>query len=79
MNEGQGDWYQEESLIRVGNLPIYRTMIWQGDLLKGFVLLGDTSQCGVLTALIKAGRPLTQAEKKLTMGKRGTLAVGMMK
>ena len=79
MNEGQGDWYQEESLIRVGNLPIYRTMIWQGDLLKGFVLLGDTSQCGILTALIKAGRPLTQAQKKLTMGKRGTLAVGMMK
>lgn len=79
MNEGQGDWYQEESLIRVGNLPIYRTMIWQGDLLKGFVLLGDTSQCGILTALVKAGRPLTQAQKKLTMGKRGTLAVGMMK
>ena len=79
MNEGQGDWYQEESLIRVGNLPIYRTMIWRGDLLKGFVLLGDTSQCGILTALIKAGRPLTQAQKKLTMGKRGTLAVGMMK
>jgi len=79
MNEGQGDWYQEESLIRVGNLPIYCTMIWRGDLLKGFVLLGDTSQCGILTALIKAGRPLTQAQKKLTMGKRGTLAVGMMK
>jgi len=79
MNEGQGGWYQEENLIKVGNLPFYRTMIWQGDFLKGFVLLGDTSQCGVLTALIKAGRPLTQTQKKLAMGKRGTLAVGMIK
>ena len=78
VNKGQGDWNQEESLNNVGNLPIYRSLIWQGDLLKGFVLLGDTSQCGVLTALIKTGRHLTPTQKKLTTGKRGTLAVGMM-
>ena len=77
-NKEQGDWEQKESLKMTGEMPIYRSLIWQGDVLKGFVLVGDTSQCGVLTGLIKAGRPLTQAQKKLTMGKRGTLAVGIM-
>jgi len=47
--------------------------------LKGFVLIGDTSQGGVLTAFVKSGRSLSQAQRKLTMGKRGTLAVGMIK
>jgi NAD(P)H-nitrite reductase len=78
-NMDSGDWEQAEDLSMTGAAPNYRKLIWQGDLLKGFVLLGDTSQCGVLTALIKAGRPLTQAQKKLTLGKRGTLAIGMMK
>jgi len=39
--------------------------------------VGDTSQCGVLTAIIKASRPLTQAQKNLTLGKRGTLVVNI--
>ena len=73
------DWNQEEILKMVGDKPNYRKLIWQGDILKGFVLLGDTSQCGVLTGLIKAGRPLNQAQKNLTLGKRGTLALSMMK
>jgi len=77
-NKDHGDWYQEETLNTVNNLPVYRNMIWQGDCLKGFVMLGDTSQCGVLTTLVKAGRPLTQDQKELTIGKRGTLRVGMM-
>jgi len=73
------NWTQEEDLKMVGDKPNYRKLIWQGDLLKGFVLVGDTSQCGVLTGLIKAGRPLTQAQRNLTLGKRGSLAVGMIK
>jgi len=77
--KGQGDWGQEESLKIVKNIPIYSNLLWQGNILKGFVLVGDTSQCGVLTALVKAGRPLTLEQKNLTKGKRGTLAVGMMK
>jgi len=76
-NKEQG-WTQEESQNSAGDMPIYRSLIWQEDILKGFILVGDTSQCGILTALVKAGRSLTQAQKKLTMGKRGTLAVGMM-
>ncbi|OLN32030.1 NAD(P)/FAD-dependent oxidoreductase [Desulfosporosinus metallidurans] len=78
-NNDPGDWDQEETLKMVGDKPNYRKLIWQGDILKGFVLLGDTSQCGVLTGLIKTGRPLTQAQKNLTLGKSGTLAVGLMK
>ena len=78
-NNRPGDWNQEEDLKMVGDRPLYRKLIWQGDLLKGFVLVGDTSQCGVLTALIKAGRPLTQAQKKLALGRRGTLAIGMIR
>jgi len=78
-NQEQGEWEQVESQKMTGNLPLYRSLIWQGNILKGFVLVGDTSQCGVLTGLVKAGRPLTQAQKNLTMGKRGTLVVGMMK
>lgn len=79
--KGLGDsaWTQEESQTMIGDLPIYRSLIWQGDILRGFVLVGDTSQCGVLTGLVKAGRALTPAQKKLTLGKRGTLAVGMMR
>ena len=78
-NEEQRDWAQEESQKLIGDLPIYRSLIWQGDVLKGFVLVGDTSQSGVLTGLVKSGRSLTQDQKKLTHGKRGTLAVGMMR
>ena len=76
---GLGNWKQEEGLKMLDDRPLYCSLIWQGDFLKGFVLVGDTSQCGVLTALVKAGRPLTQDQKNLTMGKRGTLAVRMMK
>lgn len=76
---GQGNWKQEEGLKMLDDRPVYCSLIWQGDFLKGFVLVGDTSQCGVLTALVKAGRPLTQDQKNLTMGKRGSLAVRMMK
>lgn len=78
-NETLGNWVQEESQKMIGNLPNYRSLIWQGDVLKGFVLVGDTSQSGVLTGLVKSGRPLSQAQRMLTMGKRGTLAVGMMR
>lgn len=99
------NWEQEENLKMVGDMPIYRKLIWQRNvsgltpnspqtqalrevnnssltpiyILKGFVLVGDTSQGGVLTAIIKAGRPLTLAQRKLTLGKRGHLAVGMIK
>ena len=77
-NGDQGDWYQEENLKMIRNLPVYRNLVWQGDILKGFILVGDTSQVGVLTALVKSGRPLTQVQKNLAIGKRGTLAVGLL-
>ena len=78
VNTDQGHWHQEETLKMLGDLPAYRNLIWQGNILKGFILVGDTSQCGVLTALVKSGRSLTQTQKNLTTGKRGALAVGML-
>ena len=78
-NNPPRDWNQEEDLKMVANIPHYRKLIWQGDILKGFILVGDTSKCGVLTALIKADRPLSPDQKKLTLGNRGTLAIGMIK
>jgi len=78
-NKDAGDWDQEEDLKIAGDKPNYRKLVWQGDILRGFVLVGDTSKCGILTALIKAGRPLTRVQKNLTLGKRGALAVGIMK
>ncbi|SPF52959.1 NAD(P)H-nitrite reductase [Candidatus Desulfosporosinus infrequens] len=59
------------SLTPIQDSPLY--------ILKGFVLIGDTSQGGVLTALVKAGRPLTLAQRKLALGRRGQLAVEIIK
>lgn len=78
VNTDQGHWHQEETRKMLGNLPAYRNLIWQGNILKGFILVGDTSQCGVLTSLVKYRRSLTQTQKNLTIGKRGALAVGML-
>jgi len=76
---GQENWSQAETLKMVGGVPIYSKLLWQGTILKGFVLVGDTSQCGVLTALVKTGRSLSKTEMDLAMGKRGTLLVGISK
>lgn len=58
-----------------GYKPDYRCLVWLGTVLKSFILMGDTSQAGILTALLKIGRPFSQAEKALAMQKRGSLAV----
>lgn len=93
-NKESGDWEQDENLKMMEDMPIYRKLIWERNnssltpslpsslpiyTPKGFVLIGDTSQGGVLTALIKAGRPLTLAQRQSAMGKRGTLAVDMIR
>lgn len=77
-NKDQGEWHQTEDFKIVKNMPVYQNLIWQGHVLMGFALIGNTSQCGVLTALVKSGRPLTDIQKKMSRGKRGTLAVSMM-
>ncbi|KLU67290.1 hypothetical protein DEAC_c05020 [Desulfosporosinus acididurans] len=73
-----GGWEEESSQRIIDGRTIYQKLIWQGDVLKGFILVGDTSQCGVLTALVKSGRPLTRAQKKVALGKRGTLAAELI-
>ncbi|WP_088186987.1 FAD-dependent oxidoreductase [Desulfosporosinus sp. FKA] len=75
---GTGDWEEELAQRIIDGRTIYQKLIWQGDVLKGFILVGDTSQCGVLTALVKSGRPLTRAQKNVALGKRGTLATELI-
>lgn len=73
-----GDWEEELAQGIIDGRTVYQKLIWQGDVLKGFILVGNTSQCGVLTALIKSERPLTQAQKKVALGKRGSLAAELI-
>ncbi|AFM39332.1 NAD(P)H-nitrite reductase [Desulfosporosinus acidiphilus SJ4] len=72
------DWEEEESQRFIDGKTIYQKLIYQESILKGFLLVGDTSQCGVLTALIKSGRPLTNNQKEIALGRRGTLAIELM-
>lgn len=37
----------------------YQSLIWQGDYLKGYVLIGSPEQAGILTAFLKAQEPLS--------------------
>jgi len=71
------EWEQAETQKAIGDMPIYRKLIWHQNMLKGFVLVGDTSQGGVLTALVKSGRPLTQVQKLSAMNKPGHFAASM--
>ncbi|KLU63555.1 NADH-dependent phenylglyoxylate dehydrogenase subunit epsilon [Peptococcaceae bacterium CEB3] len=54
--------------------PRYQRLVWQGEKLKGFVLLGDTERAGLITALIQSGQPLsTDVRKVLWSGKRSSI------
>lgn len=77
-NEPHNHWSQDESLSMIDGRPSYQCLIWQGNVLKGFTLMGETSQGGILTALLKAGRPFSHGEKVLARTKRGSLAVGQI-
>lgn len=37
--------------------PVYRRLVFKNDILKGCVLVGDTSRAGILTTLIREGKP----------------------
>lgn len=51
------DWEIEESLkFRPNGLPTAERFIWQGNLLKGYVLVGDVSRAGILTRRILEGK-----------------------
>lgn len=77
LSQSKGDWTQEERFKLLSGRPTYQSLIWQDDVLKGFVLLGDTAQAGVLTNLVKEGRPLSPNLRRLASERRGGLAGGL--
>lgn len=65
-------WRVEELRVRDawGRLN-YQRLVWQGELLKGFVLVGNTERAGILTAFIQYGRALSEPVRQtLGSGKR---------
>lgn len=62
---------EEQSLRDAWGRPNYQRLVWQGEALKGFVLVGNTERAGMLTALIQSGRPLPEPVRQtLRSGKR---------
>ncbi|MHB1405161.1 MAG: NAD(P)/FAD-dependent oxidoreductase [Desulfitobacteriaceae bacterium] len=83
-SEGRGDpqlppWRAEDLRLREApGYPNYQRLIWQGEVLKGFVLVGNTERAGMLTALIQAGQPLSERVRKiLWSGKRSGIFLSL--
>jgi len=58
-------WSCEERCRRQpGELPSYQRLIWQGNILKGYVLIGSPERAGILTALIQTQRSLSPTDQK---------------
>jgi NAD(P)H-nitrite reductase large subunit len=47
---------------------LYRKLIFRGDALVGAILIGDVASGGVLTSLVKSGRPITLPRERLLRG-----------
>ncbi|AGA68185.1 NAD(P)H-nitrite reductase [Desulfitobacterium dichloroeliminans LMG P-21439] len=61
----------EDTLTWQVNEDSYQSLIWQGDYLKGYVLIGHPEQAGILSALIQAREPLSPAIRQhIRAGKR---------
>ena len=81
---GQGDpqlppWRAEDLRLRdAPGHPNYQRLVWQGEALKGFVLVGNTERAGMLTALIQAGQPLSERVRQaLRSGKRSGIFLSL--
>jgi nitrite reductase (NADH) large subunit len=60
----QNAWDIEVVLKYLPNgMPVFERYVWQGNVLKGYVLLGDTSRAGILTRHVQEGREITRGRK----------------
>jgi nitrite reductase (NADH) large subunit len=66
---GRGSEPEYEVTRNTDYLGNYRRLVWEGDILRGFILAGDTRNAGVLTALVREGRPLGRHKDKLCAGR----------
>lgn len=73
--QGSAPWYIEDfSLPGFSDQPTYQRLVWQGETLKGFVLIGNAERAGILTALIQAKQPLSSSVRRsIRSGKRGEI------
>lgn len=54
---GEGEWQVKEQWRPSPHpYPVYRRLVFKNDILKGYVLVGDTSRAGILTTLIREGK-----------------------
>jgi len=76
---GLSTWHTEDIILKGhSGQPTYQRLVWHGETLKGFVLVGNTERAGILTALIQANRPLSQAvQKSIRDGKREDILLGL--
>lgn len=72
-------WHTEDLRThRSSGQPAYQRLVWQGETLMGFVLIGNTERAGILTAIIQANQPLSPSVQKcLRNGKRGELLISL--
>lgn len=55
---GGSAWQVKEQWKPTGKgIPAYQRLVFKDNILKGYVLLGDTGKAGVLTGLIREGKP----------------------
>ncbi|MDA8442830.1 MAG: FAD-dependent oxidoreductase [Peptococcaceae bacterium] len=59
------------AVIQLNQAPgVYRRLVFRDDKLVGYILVGQTAQAGVLTALVKAGTKLSvEAREQLSQGR----------
>lgn len=70
-NQDSSSWHIEDlNLAHSSGFPSYQRLVWQGETLKGFVLIGNTERAGILTALIQANHPLTPSVQECLRDKK---------
>ncbi len=69
LTRAEGENYEVVKLFPGGNL--YRRLIFKGDRLVGYIMVGNTVRAGVLTSLIKEGVPLGKTKNDLKQGRIG--------
>lgn len=68
-------WHVEDLYLRSSlGKPAYQRLVWHDDVLKGFVLVGNTERAGILTAFVQANKSLSESvQRKIRNGKRGDI------
>jgi len=61
-----------------GATATYRRLVFEGDRLVGFILVGRVEGAGVYTALVKTGRPAWKWRHLFLEGRAGRVVLGCL-